>query len=97
MENSKLLAAVERRGKWLMARPQYSLGFNGTNTALRICDRDDERRVLDQEPVDTEAIILCAAHGRLAEFIPRRFLADGLLISPLIIRFSALSKSLVSC
>ena len=54
MENPRLLAAVARRGRWLMDHSQYSIGPNRTNTALCLYDRTDETRPLDQEPVNLE-------------------------------------------
>ncbi len=37
-----------------MSHGEYSIGFNRTNTALCLYDRDDEARPLDQEPVNLE-------------------------------------------
>ena len=48
MENPNLLEAVRRRGEWLMAHHEYSLGLNETNTAWRLYNRD-ETRLIDEE------------------------------------------------
>ena len=53
MENPRLLAAVQRRSRWLMAHPKYSIGLNRTNTAWCLYDRDDESRPIDRERVNT--------------------------------------------